>query len=100
MEPVGELYVSTVLGQGAFAITTGDEPVPILALDPETVATLARLAQVSWTVLVETPTADLDAALGLVHAAERQAGVEHDPPGTVAALMARFVRLDPRTPEA
>jgi hypothetical protein len=99
--PVGAAYVRAVYDSGEFAVTcSGGVTVGLLDLDPETIAELARLCGRSWVDLVETPTADLAGALGLVYAAERAAGVEHDPPESIAELLGRFVRHEAREPRS
>jgi hypothetical protein len=94
---VGADYVKTVTAAGAFAVRVDDETVvPLLELDPEHVAAIARLTGITWAELVDAPTSDLGAALALVAAAEQAADADPRRPTSVAELMARFVRLPAR----
>lgn len=92
LEHVGAEYVRTVHAS-PFGIIVGDRVVELLDLDPEALAQIARLVGVPWVALIETPTADLGAAMALIGAAEAVADVEASRPYTVADVLARFVRV-------
>lgn len=92
-EAVGQAFIDAINAVGPFAIRVGDTLVRLIGLQPQLLAGVQRASGVPWVQLVESPTADLAAALMLVAAAEQQCGIEASPVGTVVELMDRFVKM-------